>query len=206
MERLKITCWMNWGWIFLDPKTQTPVDQTSLSALITKLSTSTIFQGEPPKKYMMKQLCHKLWRSLWFWDSWKGVHHDAFKESVACVTLSRTGQATDISPTFCSDCRTAMLIYALVTEVYPADLWGGTSRSSDTAPVSARMVYLYTRCVWGVVKAGAGNSIRLSMAHMSGVLLLCSFTPRHGRGDHISMCGSTDVASAIYKRPFWVCL
>lgn len=124
MERLKITCWMNWGWIFLDPKTQTPVDQTSLSALITKLSTSTIFQGEPPKKYMMKQLCHKLWRSLWFWDSWKGVHHDAFKESVACVTLSRTGQATDISPTFCSDCRTAMLIYALVTEVYPADLWG----------------------------------------------------------------------------------
>ena len=35
---------------------------------------------------------------LWFWDSWKGVHHDAFKESrvIACVTLSRTGQETDI--------------------------------------------------------------------------------------------------------------
>lgn len=89
--------------------------------------------------------------------------------------------------------RTTIIIYTWVTEVYPADLWGWTSRSSDTAPVCGRMVYLYPRCVWGVVKASAGNSIMLWMAHMSGALRLCSFTPRHSRGDHISMCGCSEV-------------
>lgn len=47
------------------------------------------------------------------------------------------------------------------------------------------------QCVWGVVKASAGNSIMLWMAHMSGALLPCSFTLRHGRGDHISTCSSS---------------
>lgn len=93
-----------------------------------------------------------------------------------------------VSPTFCSDCRTTMIIYALVPHKS-----GRTSRSSDTAPVCVRMSYLYTRCVWGVVKAIAWNSIVLCMAHMSGVLLLCSFTLRHGWGDRISMCGSSEV-------------
>lgn len=36
------------------------------------------------------------------------------------------------------------------------------------APVCVRIVYLYKLCVWGVVKSGAGNSIMVCAAHMSG--------------------------------------
>lgn len=62
----------------------------------------------------------------------------------------------------CSGFRATMLIYAFATEVYRADLRGLTPGSSDTAPVCATAVYLYTLCVWGAVKASAGNSIILS--------------------------------------------
>lgn len=102
-------------------------------------------------------------------------------------------------PDLCSDYRTTMIIYALVTEGYPADLWGRTSGSSDAAPVCAGTLYLYTLCVWGAVKACAGSSITLCMAHMSGTLLVCSFTPRHRGGrSHFHVWQSSDVASAIY--------
>lgn len=125
----------------------------------------------------------------------------------------RTHTHTDISslcqPDSRSGCKTKMLIYALVTEVYPANLWGWTSRSSDTAHVCVRMVYLYTLSVWGTVKASAGNSIMLHMAHMSGALLLCSFTPGSGWTDHISMCGSSVVhwcsICNFTSLFFWIC-
>lgn len=45
---------------------------------------------------------------------------------------------------FCSDCRTTMLIYALVTEVYPANLRGWTSRSSDLREDG---LFIYTVCL-----------------------------------------------------------
>lgn len=60
----------------------------------------------------------------WIW-SFPGLHKENTVISVLSVRL-----------TFYSDYRTAMIIYALVTEVYPA-------------PVCVKMVYLYTHCVSG---------------------------------------------------------
>lgn len=99
-----------------------------------------------------------------------------------------------------SDCKTTMLIYALVTEGVPCWFMGVDSRFSDLASVCVRMVYLYIQCVWRAVKASTGSSIMLCMAHMSGALLLCSFTPRHCWGDHISMCG----CSVIHWCSVWI--
>lgn len=42
------------------------------------------------------------------------------------------------------------------------------------------VVYLYTRRVFGVVKANTGNSIVLCMARMSGALLLYPLTLKQG--------------------------
>lgn len=89
--------------------------------------------------------------------------------------------------TLCSNCKTSALIYVLLTDVDHPDLWGSMIRPGFCLGRES-MVYIYTRRVLGVVKANTVNSIVLRMAHMSGGLLLCPLTPRHGCGDHISMC------------------
>lgn len=123
--------------------------------------------------------------------SWKGLKWCC--QYVVWVTLSRKETYTDISPLCQPD--TLLRLQSNNVNLCFGDwgcimlIYGMDSRFSDPASVCVRMVYLYIQCDWGVVKASTGNSIMLFMAHMSGALLLCSFTPRHGWGDHISMCG-----------------
>lgn len=119
------------NWVFLDPKN----GQISLLTFLTynlKLPAATVFLPGHPWCYY---LCQKLLSPSPENPILNGFCSGVVEEYVACDPLHVSCQKhvhtyiywhllSLCQPDSCSGCKTKMLIYALVTEVYPADLWG----------------------------------------------------------------------------------